>query len=58
MRYYTIKYKFCQEKGFTNMDDPDITDMRQKILQALEHCNDIDILYLIFKLVIRSNALS
>lgn len=39
-------------------DDPDITDMRQKILQALEHCNDLDILYLIFKLVIRSNALS
>ena len=40
------------------MDDPDITEMQQKILQAVEQCNDLDILYFVYKLVIRSNELS
>ncbi len=40
------------------MDDPDITEMQQKILQAVEQCNDPDTLYFVYKMVIRSNALS
>ena len=40
------------------MDDPDVNEMRQKILQAVEQCNDLDTLYFVYKMVIRSNELS
>ena len=40
------------------MDDPDVNEMRQKILQAVEQCNDLVTLDFVLKMVIRSNELS
>jgi hypothetical protein len=55
MRYYTTKYKFCQEKGFTKMDDPDISTLRSQLLSFAENCNDIDLLYLIYTLLVSAS---
>ena len=57
MRYYTTKYKICQER-ITTMDDPDIEAMRKMVAKALKKCSDIDLLNLIYLLVIRSSKQS
>jgi hypothetical protein len=37
------------------MDDPDISTLRSQLLSFAENCNDIDLLYLIYTLLVSAS---